>query len=286
MSSNKLFTDLISVPGLRNVLLFKKGEEPIMKDVHQDFSLPAFEKSQVLGGLKRTIDQINEDSFRVELRGEYGRFIICSLSTDTSIAFVTNENLNVPLLELALKHYKNFAEQNQDEIVSGFRDEEITEPYSSKIPPAIASYSSTKALISFDSISGVLEPIKKEEIENLKNDLIETDSNNFEINCAGFNSYQDLSDNFGEVSSVAFKFLGKSVVANYWKQTQPEILKNHFEIFVNGSVKATTDKETPGTDELLAGTIWIEAFIKRCEKIITDVPFKNQEKKTVKESEL
>jgi hypothetical protein len=265
MNPNNLFKDLISVPGLRNVLLFKKYEEPIMKDIHEDFSLPAFQKNQVLAGLKKTIDQIDDDSFRVELRGEYGRFILCSISADTSIAFVTNENLNVPLLELALKQYKDFAEQNQDEIIFGFRDEEVTDSYSSKIPAAIASYSSTKALISFESIEQILEPTPKKEVETVSND--------FEINCEGFKSYQDLSDNFSEVSSIAFQFLGKSVVANYWKQTQPEILKNYFEILVNGAVNATANNEIPGPDELLAGTQWIEAFIRRCEKIITDAPF-------------
>jgi predicted regulator of Ras-like GTPase activity (Roadblock/LC7/MglB family) len=285
MTPNNLFKDLISVPGLRNVLLFKKDEQPIMKDIHEEFSLPDFQKSQVLAGLKMAVDQIEEDSFRVELRGEYGRFIICSISTDTSIAFVTNENLNVPLLEIALKQYKDFAEQNQDEIIFGFRDEEIPDSHSSKIPAAIASYSSTKALISFESVAEIMEPNPKKEVESAGSESVETVGNDFETDCPDFKSYQELSDNFGEISSIAFKFLGKSVVANYWKQTQPEILRHHFEIFVNGTVKATKSTEVPGPDELLAGTNWIEAFICRCEKIITDIPFQEAGyKRTIKGS--
>jgi hypothetical protein len=265
MSPNKLFKDLISVPGLRNVLLFKKNENPIIKDIHEDFSLPESEKDQVLGGLKNAIDKIDEDSFRVELRGEYGRFIICSLSMDMSIALVTNENLNVPLLEMALKQYKNSVEQNQDEVIAEFKDETDIKSYSSKIPSTIASYSSVKSLKSFDSIKEILDLEPQEKDGYLTND--------FETNCADCKSYQDLSESFREVSSIAFKVLGKSVVANYWKQTQPDVLKNAFEILLDGTVKAINSSEIPSSEELVAGTNWIKAFIQRCKKFITDAPF-------------
>jgi predicted regulator of Ras-like GTPase activity (Roadblock/LC7/MglB family) len=129
MIQQELFTDLISVPGLRNVLLFNKNEEPIMKDIHEDFSLSTIQKKQVLIGLNQFINQIDEDSYRLELRGEYGRFIIRSIGTDMSIACVTDENLNVPLLELALEQYSKTAKKNQDETVSILKDEEFTKTY-------------------------------------------------------------------------------------------------------------------------------------------------------------
>lgn len=263
MSPKELFKDLISVPGLRNVLLFKKNEEPIINDVHEDFSLSTFQKGQVLRGLNRVIEQFEEESFRLELRGEYGRFIIRSIGAEMSIACVTDENLNVPLLELALEQYSKTAEEKQDEIISVFRDEEVIRSYSSKIPSAIASYSSVKSIRSFSSIREV-EPAPPKKVEKI--------NDNFKTNGAAFKSYQDLSDSFCQVTSVAVKFLGKSVVANYWKQTQPEILKNVFAISLDGTVKAIKNKDNLSTDELKAGANWMTAFIHRCEKIIIDTP--------------
>ncbi len=66
------------------------------------------------------------------------------------------------------------------------------------------------------------------------------------------------------------------MVANYWKQTQPEILKNVFEISLDGTVKAIKNKENLSTDEMKAGANWIAAFIRRCEKIIIDTPLQKR----------
>lgn len=267
MSPQELLKDLISVPGLRNVLFFEKNEEPIINDIHEDFSLSTFQKGQVLSGLNQVINQFDEDYFRLELRGEYGRFIIRSIGADMSIACVTDENLNVPLLELALEQYSKSAEENQHEVVSVFKDEESTKSYANKIPSAIASYSSIKSLNPFSSTEEV-KPVLQKKVEAV--------SDNFKTNGAGFRSYQDLSDSFCELSSVAIKFLGKSVVANYWKQTQPEILRNVFEISLDGTVKAIKNKENLSTDEMKAGANWIAAFIHRCEKIIIDTPLQKR----------
>lgn len=264
MSPQELFKDLITVPGLRNVLLFKKNGQPVINDVHEDFSLSDHQKEQVLRGLKQVIDQLDEDSFRLELRGEYGRFIIRSIGADMSIACVTGENLNVPLLEIALEQCQRFAEENQDEIIAVFRDEETTGSHAKNIPSAIASYSSVRSLRSYASI--------KEELEPTVTGTMETVGDDFKTHGAGFSSYQDLSDSLCEVSKVAVKFLGKSVVANYLRQTQPEILKNIFEISLDGTIKATRNKENLSTDELMAGANWMASFIRRCEKIIIDTP--------------
>jgi hypothetical protein len=270
MTSQELFKDLISVPGLRNVILFKKCEEPILNDVLEDYALSTFNRVQVLDGINRVIDRFDEDSLRLELRGEHGRFIIRSIGAEMYLACVTGENLNVPLLELALEQLNKFAADNPAEIISVFKTEEAVNSYANNIPSSIASYSSVKSFQTVNLIEEQNSPRPKE----IKS--VGSINNGLQPNTVKFKSYQDLSESFCEVTSVAVKFLGKSVVANYWKQTQPEILKGAFEISLDGTVKPIKNKENISTDEMMAGANWMAAFINRCEKIIIDTPLEKR----------
>jgi hypothetical protein len=85
------------------------------------------------------------------------------------------------------------------------------------------------------------------------------------IDCAA------LSGELCQISAQAVKFLGRSVVANYWKQTQPENFRSLYEVSMDGNVRALKPETPVSADEYKAAGKWAQKFVERCSFIVTDI---------------
>lgn len=358
MSLENLFIDLISVPGLRMVICFERNEQPVVHHIgaenNQEAQLSKAAQERILRGVSPVVRQLRGASARVELRGEHGRFIIRSLGSGSSLVCVTNNFLNLPLLELALDAYAKAAEEDADAVLQTFRRGEVAQLFE-EIPhkSSVKSFSSIKMLqekvrqmesaqkpeeqpanvisfaVSAPPAASFLPPFKPLTPETPAPFQPAAAPPTFQAPmpvavaapppvpvvvssptpppapvhqptplpvaplvsytpphapvmiappAAPISAASPLIDNctalalaLSEVSAQSVKFLGRSVVANYWKQTQPEGLHGLYEISMDGNIRALKPEEGVSREQFDTARAWAKKFLERCSFIVTDI---------------
>jgi CheY-like chemotaxis protein len=80
----------------------------------------------------------------------------------------------------------------------------------------------------------------------------------------------DAREWLGQVSHAAGRFLGKSVIANYWRDAQPQGL-SRFRVQRGGEFEIDEAREELSGGELLELQVWVDKFLQRGERIVIDL---------------
>jgi hypothetical protein len=75
-----------------------------------------------------------------------------------------------------------------------------------------------------------------------------------------------------QISEGAVAFLGKSVVANYWRKTQPEDWRTKITVTLDGRLAAQQPDTYLAWADWLAICGWVRQFSDRCAMIVVDLP--------------
>lgn len=81
---------------------------------------------------------------------------------------------------------------------------------------------------------------------------------------------RDAREWLGQVSRAAGCFLGKSVIANYWRDAQPQGL-SRFRVQRGGEFEVDEEREELSGSELLELQVWVDKFLQRGERIVIDL---------------
>ncbi len=288
MILNELFYDLVSVPGLQSVVLFDYDHPPTLhqidetiKEVHSPI-----EQERFLRGVAQILRNLRGMVARIELRYTKGRFIVRGLPNGLTIVCITDSSVNLPLLEIALEAYAQAATQNPRGVADTFRASEISEIFADISSVKAVPINST--LRSLRSVQAELAKHAEANEETVSTELplspAFTSPHNFpqkieialpmpkvQNQPAALMSVGEVAEGLTEISDRTAQFLGRSVVANYWRQTQLESWKKLIEITMDGKLNALSPNQ-PLTFELWqAATEWAKKFVQRCSVIVVDI---------------
>jgi len=304
-SVREAIADLVAVPGVRG--MFLASSDAPARIYRLDHELSAERVDGLVRGLLAVLRRLGTDVSRVELRYEGGRFVLTPLRGGVVAAVITDARPNLPLLQLGLDALRAAADLSESDVLRTFRADE--QPGGPRRAEASTPKSSTEgaaelprpaASPKFELLrseppppSSDLRPSAprsearadgEERVAALRTRASTIPPSTWSSarsstrpsarppGAAGDTTHQDLARALTAVSQTASRFLGRSVLANYWRQTQQLEGVGEWTVSSDAQIEAV-EPESPamlGTRE--RAERWAAAFVARCSLIVEDLP--------------
>ena len=273
--------DLLAVPGLRGLLLLDAASAPRMYRLDHDMSGDAIDS--LARGISQVVGRLGESAARIELRYAQGRFYIQSLQSGMVVALLTDARPNVPLLSLSLEALVSAAATERDAVLETFRAGELLRLRAmagrsslradaatatrgeraslratgmAQAPAAATSTSQAPAIDSSFDMSSFRPPVLASPLASRS---------------AVFSTHADLASLLTNISAAAARYLGRSVIANYWRQCQRGAAAELFETRQDGSVSSLEPSARADVAARAAAREWARTFVDRCTLIVVDI---------------
>jgi len=87
----------------------------------------------------------------------------------------------------------------------------------------------------------------------------------------GAGTHGALAATLTRISATAAQHLGRSVIANYWRQCQREEAVEIFEARQDGSIRALSFDAPASASTVAVASAWARSFVARCALIVVDI---------------
>jgi len=278
--------DLLAVPGLRGLMLLDATSTPKMYRL--DHEVGAETVDAVARGISQVVRKLRLASEKIELRYEKGRFYIRPLQGGLVIAIFTDPRPNIPLLSLALDTLVQAAATDRDKVLETFKASELLRGRveGSNRPPR--SQNGAPRLLSDDVASAARAPTSGETFEsgfaiasmppvadeapNARSSVrVGVEKRSHVPDGTDLTTHDALAAALTGISAGAARYLGRSVIANYWRQCQRPAAKELFETRQDGSIRAFAAATASDDAARAAASEWARTFVERCALIVMDI---------------
>jgi len=274
-------SDLLAVPGLRGLLLLDAASAPRMYRLDHDMSREAIDS--LARGISQVVGRLGESASRIELRYAQGRFYIQPLQSGMVVALLTDPRPNVPLLSLSLEALVSAAATERDAVLETFRAGELLRLR------AMASGTSARPDASVTTNAGRTSMRASGTPAAVPGDAAEARGSDFDVSSSrpperrslgvppssgitpAPSTHGDLAALLTRISAAAARYLGRSVIANYWRQCQRGRAAELFEARQDGSVGAIEPSASIDGAARAAARDWARTFVDRCTLIVVDI---------------
>jgi len=291
--------DLLAVPGLRGLLLLDAASAPRMYRLDHEMSSESIDS--LARGISQVVGRLGGSATRIELRYAEGRFYIQPLQSGMVVALLTDARPNLPLLSLSLEALVTAASTEREAVLETFRAGELLrlkamangttakpeDPTATAGPRGIARSNaepvrasngpgSTSAVFDKgESSSGSPFDVASHRPPALASLSYPPPAPSVAppsiTGADSLATHGELAALLTRVSAAAARYLGRSVIANYWRQCQRGATADLFEARQDGSIVAFDARATADGPIQAAAGDWARTFVDRCTLIVVDI---------------
>jgi predicted regulator of Ras-like GTPase activity (Roadblock/LC7/MglB family) len=281
--------DLMVVPGVRGAFLaLPDGRHRIYR---LDLDLSAERVGALVRSLLQVLKRLGTEVSRVDLRYEQGRFAICSLAGGAVLAVVVDARPNLPLLQLSLDTLLAVGSEDRDEVLQTFQASDLLGARSREVSSAGMTPATTATPPSASAPGAVEDGDPARSAPRWSErpgaaSVAPTTSSSWptgaparpgsgspdELAGRGLATHGELAAALTRIAAGAARYLGRSVIANYWRQSRGSDDLVELVVVADGSIEAVAP------DGLVTATLraraqrWARAFVARCALIVADLP--------------